>query len=83
MANVKPDFWQFIGVTFSFDIVFCCVINSYCSLFKYHLRIIIIVLSTTFVYIIALLAETILFSGLLIIGEIIWLGCHVTSVRKF
>ena len=35
------------------------------------------------VSIITLVAETISFPWILIIGENIWMSCHVTSVHKF
>ena len=47
------------------------------------IAIILIAFSAMCVPIIALVAETIFFPWLLIIGEMFWPSCHVTSGRKF
>ena len=54
-----------------------------CSIYNYPLVIISIAFSTTCISIIYLVAETILFTWLLIIGENIWPSCPVTSVFCF
>ena len=66
---METAFRQLIDVTFSFDICFGCVIDSYCSLFNYHLGIIIIAFAATCVSIIFLVAKKISFYRILIIGE--------------
>ena len=56
--------------------------DSYFSLFNYPIVKILIALAATCVSIIALVAKTILFSWLLIIGEKNRTSCHMMSVCK-
>ena len=63
----RPAFWKFIGVAYRFNIFPLCG-GICCSLYNYPIGIILLDFSATFVSIIDLVAENILFPWILIIG---------------